>query len=227
MSGLPRALSDEAARFYADVFPSARAGCLNELRARGCSEEEAEELFAAANEKVMAGVDPIKRHFSPPQMVNYMKLACRRRLIDKRRDDRAAPREELRESLWANELGVDEVVEGHELVAMGLEAVSTLGERDRLVLLLRAQGFGPDEICLRISGLSDRAYRKVIERANKRVQSELKAIEGGGRCEEMKNALLLLHACHKTNAREDRQVTAHLERCRACRQAYVQMRRRS
>lgn len=227
MSSLSQTLSDEVAQFYANVFPSARAGCLNELRARGCTEEEAEELFAAANEKVMARVDPIERHFSPPQMVNYMKLACRRRFMDKCRQDRAVPKEELREGSGADEPGVDEVVENRELAAMSLEAVSTLSERDRRVLLLRAQGFDPDEICLCVSGLSDRAYRKVIGRANKRVQSELDAIERGGRCEEMENTLLLLHASRKTNARKSRQVTAHLERCRACRQAYAKIRGRS
>src|SRR5262249_2754599 len=78
-------LSEAARLFYDRVWASARAGCLNLLGQLGCSETEAEELFAEAFSEVMGTVDPIERRFGEPQMVNLLKVVCRRRLADARR----------------------------------------------------------------------------------------------------------------------------------------------
>src|SRR5712675_2820080 len=78
-------LSKEAAAFYEEVWSSSRAGCLNLLRRKGCEEGEAEEVFAEAYSEVMSKVDPIKRGFSAPEMVNFLKVACDRHWIDLRR----------------------------------------------------------------------------------------------------------------------------------------------
>lgn len=223
MSTAGHRLSAEAAKFYDDVYPSARAGCVHELRAVGCSEEEAEELFSAASLKVMDSVDLIARHFEPPQMVNLMKKSCRRLLIDGHRHEKVLGRVELNAADSTGGAGVDEVAEAHEAVARYREAVRSLDERERRILLLCSQGFSPGEIRQLVPGLTPRSYRKLIERARKRARATLEGIEDGRLCEEVERALpLYLHG--QASERVGRQVRAHLERCPACRHSSTQAR---
>jgi len=217
--------SAEAAQFYAELFRSARAGCLRELRRAGCSEEKAEDLFSDVYVKAFDEVDPITRHFEPPQMVNWMKTSCRRLLIDQHRHETVIDRVELTEAVSSGEAGADEVAEDHEAVAMYREAVRSLSKRDRQVLLLSAQGHGPDEIQQLMPGLSSRTYRKLIGRARGQVRATLKKIEDGQLCREVGRALpLYLHG--EAPEWEGRRVRAHLERCTTCRRASARIRDR-
>ncbi len=225
MSTTGQRLSAGAAKFYDDVYSSARAGCVHDLRGVGCSEEEAEELFSAVNLKVMDSVDPIARHFEPPQMVNLMKKSCRRLLIDEHRHEKVLGRVELDVADSLGDAGADEVAEDHEAIAKYREAVRSLGRRERQVLLLCSQGFSPEEIRQLVPGLTHRSYRKVIERARKRTRATLEGIEDGRLCEEVGRVLpLYLHG--QVSERVGRQVGAHLERCPACRHSYAQVRGR-
>ena len=78
-------LSVEAAHHFARVYGAARAGCLSELRRAGCTEEEAEEIFAATFERIMRRRDPPREGFSVAQTVALLKRACRQKLTDERR----------------------------------------------------------------------------------------------------------------------------------------------
>lgn len=223
-----RTLSVAEAQFYARVYDPARKGSLAELRRRGCSEQEAEELFAAAYARVMESVDPIERHFDAPQMVQLVKRACWRRLVDERR--RLLLRDESDAKLshpWHESPAESptELAEEHEAVAVGREAVAMLPERDRLIFLRRhLLGMLPEEILAETPGLSMRTYRKIIQRANARVKEAFERIEAGERCEEMEGSLLSRYVLGESPTAERSAVEAHLAHCGACRQARARMR---
>jgi RNA polymerase sigma factor (sigma-70 family) len=225
----PRRLSLAEAQFYARVYDPARRGSLAELRRRGCDEQEAEELFAAAYAKVMESVDPIERCFSAPQMVRFVKRACWRGLLDERRRhaQRVEPAE-VRPQRLRPESPVEapaELAEEREAVAIGREALAMLSERDRLVFTRRhLQGRSPEEIVAEMPGLSLRTYRKVIQRANARVLDAYARIEAGERCAEMKDTLLRRYVAGESPPAERGAVEAHLAHCRACRQESARMR---
>lgn len=233
-------LSLAEAEFYARAYDPARRGSLAELRRRGCDEHEAEELFAASYAKVMESVDPIERRFSVPQMVYFVKRACCRRLIDESRhralyaEPEAEPPpsrpdclvEQLAEP--ATEPSGEqpcELAEEREAVAAGREAMAMLPERDRLIFLRRhLLGMSPEEILAQTPGLSMRAYRKVLQRANARVLAAYGRIEAGERCAEMESDLLRRYFTGESDAAERKAVEAHLAHCRACRQAHARLR---
>lgn len=222
----PRTLSPAASRFYESVFDAARKGVLGELRRRGCSQEEAEEFFSIALEKVMGTVDPVDRGFSKPQMVNFVKRAAWRVMIDERR--RRHPEVELSEvgSLTdAGAVGPEEVAVDREAVAIGREALQALSERDRLIFRQRHElGLSPEEILERTPGLSMRTYRKLIGRANERVMTAFQAIEGGRRCEELGSGVLARYVADGCEVDEQRAVEVHLAHCRACQLTVARMR---
>jgi RNA polymerase sigma factor (sigma-70 family) len=223
-----RTLSVAEAQFYARVYDPARKGSLAELRRRGCDDQEAEDLFSAAYAAVMESVDPIERCFSAPQMVQLVKRACWRRLVDERRrlvlreEPGAKPRPLRRESPTESP---PELAEEREAVAIGREAMATLSERDRIVFLRRhLLGMLPEEILAETPGLSRRTYRKVIQRANARVREAFERIEAGERCAEIEGGLLARYVLGESPPDERRAVEAHLAHCGACRQARARMR---
>ncbi|MBS1895447.1 MAG: sigma-70 family RNA polymerase sigma factor [Actinobacteria bacterium] len=225
-----RGLSAEASAFYSQVYGPARKGCLSELRKAGCSEEEAEEIFAATFEHVMRTVDPIARSFAVPQMVNFVKRAAWRTMIDERR--RLGGRIEVEigtvQSISdAGAEGPDEAAEEREAVAMGREALQMLPERDRLIFRQRHEmDLSPEEILERTPGLSLRTYRKIIQRANSRVLGAFARIEGGERCEEMESDLLRRYVAEACDEDEQVAVEVHLAHCRRCQVAHARMRGR-
>ncbi|HEY5053447.1 MAG TPA: sigma-70 family RNA polymerase sigma factor [Solirubrobacterales bacterium] len=223
-----RKLRVEEARFYAGVYSSARKGSLNELRRKGCSEEEAEELFSIAFEKVMETVDPIARKFSAPQMVNFIKRTCWRCFIDERR--RRGQRTEIelgaiRSLSDASAESPEEIAQEREAVAIGREALQMLSERDRVIFRQRHQmNLSPEEILQNTPGLSLRTYRKIIQRSNARVLEAFERIEGGERCQEMEGSLLRRYIADESPEAERLAVVAHLAHCRACQQTQARMR---
>ncbi len=221
-------LSPDAAQFFRRVYAPARAGCLHQLRGAGCSEEEAEEIFQATLERVMETVDPVSRRFAVPQMVNLLKTACHRRLIDERRHQGVLRQAPLVEAGAVPDEESDtpaEVAESHEMVAMGREAVASLSERDRQVFVQRHQlGLEPDEILENFPGLSRRTYRKIMQRANARVLAAFEEIDRGDRCRDMKHHFLRRFVADEIPAEEVTAIEAHLSHCRACRLTVVEMR---
>lgn len=222
-----RPLSPRAAAFYDAVWDSARRGCLGLLRQCGASEGEAEEVFAEVFTIVMSRVDPVKREFAEAQMVNLLKVSCRRRWIDERRH-RAVLREVAltdAESIGdSRQEDPDELVERIEEIEVGKEAVLSLPERDQKVFRLRYQlDLSPDEIQERLPGLSARAYRRTIQRASARVLSAYERIEKGERCEELQTGLLKKFVVGDAPAPEVVAVEAHLRHCRSCQIACQQM----
>jgi RNA polymerase sigma factor (sigma-70 family) len=223
-----RKLSVQETRFYAEIYSSARKGSLAELRRKGCSEEEAEEFFSTAFQRVMESVDPIAREFAAPQMVNFVKRAAWRCMIDERRRRGLRPEVELGEVHSLSDKSAEspeEVAEEREAVAIGREALQMLSERDRLIFRQRHQmNLTPEEILQNMPGLSMRTYRKIIQRANTRVLDAYERIEGGERCEEMEEALLRRYVADESPEAERLEVSAHLAHCRSCRQAQARMR---
>jgi RNA polymerase sigma factor (sigma-70 family) len=223
-----RRLSVEEARFYASIYDSARKGSLNAVRRKGCSEEEAEEFFSTAFEKVMESVNPIAREFSAPQMVDFIKRATWHCMVDEHRRRGRRPEIEIgavRSLSDASAESPEEVAEEREAVAIGREALQMLSERDRVIFRQRHQmNLSPEEILENMPGLSMRTYRKVIERANARVLAAFDRIEGGQRCEEMEADLLHRYVTDESSEQEQRMVEAHLAHCRACQKAQARMR---
>lgn len=221
-------LSPEASRFYASVYSSAKRGSTGELLRRGCSPEEAEEFFATAFEKVMASVDPIARGFSAPQMVNFLKRASWRVMLDERRRRGQHAEIELTAVPALSDSGAegpDELAEEREAVAMGREALQMLSERDRLIFCQRHQmDLSPEEILQRTPGLTLRTYRKILQRANNRVHAAFDRIEGGERCEEMEASLLRRYVADQCDESEQLAIEVHLAHCRACQLIHARMR---
>jgi RNA polymerase sigma factor (sigma-70 family) len=222
-----RRLSVAEAQFYARVYSSARKGSLVELRRRGCTEQEAEEVFADAYAKTMESVDPIARQFTAPQMVNFVKRTCWRCLIDERR--RSAVRGELEASGLGSRPSVaeppEELAAEREAVAIGREALAMLPERERRIFRQRhLLGMTPQEIAAQTPGLSVRSYRRTIRRANTLVLEAFARIEIGERCTEMEGALLRRYLAGESPPGERHAVEAHLAHCRACQQAGARMR---
>jgi hypothetical protein len=182
----------------------------------------------ATCEHVMGTVDPIARDFDPGQMVNLMKLACRRRLIDDRRHrkillevclDKAGP---LADPSVADP---SESVEDRETVDIALEAIASLPALDRDVFRQRhLEGLTPLEIRLRNPGMTPRSYRRTIERANSTAEGYFDEIESGARCTEMKRRLLLLERQGAATAQVSHLVEVHLKRCRICRGTAARLR---
>jgi DNA-directed RNA polymerase specialized sigma24 family protein len=221
-------LSEEAFQFYRLAYGPARAGCLNQLRTEGCSEEEAEEIFAATFERVMQTVDPIARQFAVPQMVNLLKTSCHRRLIDEHRHQGILHKVPLADAGSLADEGSEtpvEMAESRETVAIGREAVASLAERDRKIFIQRHQlDLGPDEILANFPGLSRRTYRKIMQRANARVLCAFEEIDSGARCRDMERNHLQRFVSNAASSEEAGVVEAHLEHCRACQQTVARMR---
>jgi RNA polymerase sigma factor (sigma-70 family) len=220
-------LAAPAADFYALVFTPARRGCPNDLRKVDCPEEESDELFMDTILVVMTKVDPIARDFDPPQMVNLLKVSCRRRLLDTRRHqsvirevrlDRAV---ELADPAAASP---EESAEARHAIAVGREALLSLAPRERRVCFLRRQmDLSPAEIREIVPGLSPRTYRRLIERSGARMQTAVERIRSGERCREVESLLGRLDPGRGGD--EDRRLAAHLDHCYRCRQAAVRSRR--
>jgi RNA polymerase sigma factor (sigma-70 family) len=223
-----RRLSLAESSFYAGLYGPARRGSLAELRKSGCSEEEAEEFFQTAFERVMENVDPIERDFSAPQMVNFIKRTAWRCMIDERRRRGQRPEVEIGTVHSLSDTSAespDEVAEEREAIAIGREALQMLSERDRLIFRQRHQmNLSPEEILQNLPGLSLRTYRKIIQRANTRVLAAFERIEGGSRCEEMEGGLLRRYVADASPEAERLEVKAHLAHCRSCRRAQARMR---
>lgn len=224
--GGPSATADgrlrvETAHYYARIYGAARAGCLCELRRAGCSEEEAEDVFAATFERVMRRLDPDREGFVPAQTVTLLKQACRQKLIDERRHSgvlQLVPLSEESERCDPAAEEPAEAAERREAVAIAQEAIASLPPRDRDLFLQRHQlGLSPEEIMGRNPGLSPRTYRKIIQRANARALEAFERIGSGARCEEMRGELLGRFVGEQASDAERREVKAHLHRCRACR----------
>lgn len=221
-------LSAELARYYARLYPAAKAGCLEELRRHGCGEDEAEEVFSETLERVMARRDPPAEGFEPAQTVALLKRACRQRLIDERRHRgvlRVLPLLEAGASPDRTREGPVEVAEGRDIAAIGREAISSLPERDRALFMQRHElGLSPDEILRRNPNLTRRTYRKVMQRANARALATFERIAGGERCAEMRGARLRRYVAEEASEEESRLIGAHLRRCRPCGLEVAQMR---
>jgi DNA-directed RNA polymerase specialized sigma24 family protein len=230
VGGASNGLSIEAAHHYARIYAAARAGCLNELRRAGCSEEEAEDIFAATLERVMRKRDPVGEGFGQAQTVALLKQACRQKLIDERRHRdvlRIVPLNEALSHCDPTSQGAPEAVEAREAVAIGREAIASLSERDRRIFLQRHHlGLSPEEILRRNPGLSPRTYRKVMQRANARALASFEAIGSGARCEEMRREQLRRYVTEQASDAERRTVGAHLRHCRACGVEVARMRGR-
>lgn len=174
-------LDREKRTFYGRIYEAARAGCMKSLRSTGCSEEEAEEVFDRVLLHVMDEVDPIERDFDPPQMVNYLKRACRNQLIDDRRRqgglhvtglDRVGPVSD------PTAIDLEEEAALHETMEEVRQALRSLPQRERAIFCQRnLLGRSPNEI-RRITGVSGRTYRKLIEHANKAVRTRVEASGG-------------------------------------------------
>jgi RNA polymerase sigma factor (sigma-70 family) len=217
-------LDPAAAQFFADVFVEAKTSCCKELQRRGCSAEEAEEIFMTTFEKVMRLIDPIARAFEPRQMIALLKISSKRVLIDDRRH-RAVLREVDLERVGAltddAAATPDEVVEDREIAAIGREAMSTLNPRDRRIFALRYQlSLSPKEVRDRVAGLSARAYRRRIEKGNAEVLEAFDAIASGRRCIAMKRLKLNRHAQGLASASETKEIELHLAHCLGCRRYY-------
>lgn len=173
----PYRLSPAAAAFYAKIYAAAKAGCCQALRQAGCTEEEAEEMFMATCEKVMRTVDPISGNFAPGQMVVFLKVSCKRRLIDERRHRNLLPQvnfESVETIPDSATRGPEDFAEDHETAEIVLRAINSLPPLDRLVFRGRhVQGMSPKEICRTVNGLSSRRYRRAIQRANAHVRHTL------------------------------------------------------
>jgi DNA-directed RNA polymerase specialized sigma24 family protein len=220
-------LSVQTAAFYARIYAPARAGCIDELRRAGCGEEDAEELFAATFERIMGKRDPLAEGFSAPQTVCLLKKACRERLIDERRHRGTLTLVPLVEAISRSDTASDpaETAEDREAAAMGLEAIASLPERDRALFLQRHKlGLSPEEILRRNPGLSQRTYRKVMQRANARALAVFGEIGSGARCEQMQGERLRRYATGEVEGQELAVVEAHLSHCRPCQIGVAQMR---
>lgn len=161
-------------------------------------------------------------------MVNWLKVSCRRRWIDVQRH-RGVIREvtlmDAESMTDSQQEGPDEVVERSQAIEVGKEAVLALPKKDQTVFRLRYQlDLSPEEIQERVPGLSPRAYRKIIQRANSRVLTAFERIERGDRCEELQREKLRLFAAGDAAPDEAAEVEAHLSHCRSCRHSCIRMR---
>jgi DNA-directed RNA polymerase specialized sigma24 family protein len=213
-------LSVELAHYYARIYAAAKSGCLAELRYGGCNEEEAEELFAATLEQIMAKRDPPGEGFAPAQTVALLKQACRQRLIDERRHRgvvRVVPLAAARARTDRTRESPAEAAEDRDAVAIGREAISSLSERHRQLFLQRHRlGLSPEEILRRNPGLSQRTYRRIMQRANAGALAAFEQISSGERCAEMQGGQLRRYITEEASEAELPAIRAHLLHCRAC-----------
>ena len=221
-------LSVEAAHYYARIYAAARAGCLAELRRAGCWEEEAEDIFATTFERIMRKFDPVGSTYAPAQMVVLLKKACHQKLIDERRHRdvlQLVPLEDVSLRFDVAAESPAEAAEDREAAAMGREAIRSLPERDRAIFFQRHQlNLTPEEILRRNPGLSQRTYRKVMQRANARALKAFEEIGSGARCAQMRAEHLRRYVAGESGEEELAAVRAHLRHCRACRHEAAQMR---
>jgi DNA-binding CsgD family transcriptional regulator len=159
--------------------------------------------------------------------VSYMKKRCESRWIDdKRRQSviRFNPLSGAETSQAHDTEDPAQLAERSEAIQIFKEAELSLSPRERRIYQLRAKGLSPNEIRQLTPGLSYRTYRKLIERANKRVKAARSKIESGQRCEELNSQVLREFIAGAGPAMQMEVVKAHLEHCRRCQQRCTRLR---
>lgn|GEM_PF-2573098 len=223
-------LSPQTAAFYEQLWESAQAGCLGLLARLGCSQAEAEEIFADTYARVMERLDPIECDLHEAQMVAVTKTACRRELIDRRRRREGVLREVPVPEAGLTEPDLDaedphELAERSEAIAIGEEAVLSLRPRERLVFWLRHhEDRSPAEVRELVPHLCEPGYRRAIQRANAEVLAAFSRIESGRRCGEFDQPTLSSYICGTAEPDAAASIEAHLRHCRACQRECTEMR---
>ncbi len=174
-------------------------------------------------------MEPAKRNFVRPQMVTTLKTVCGWRLTDVIRHQSVIKEVPLGEAEIFQDHNAGDpgrLAEMHEAAQIGLEALLSLLPRDREVFWLRQMDFSPEEIQQRMLGrLSNRSYRKRIERANGRIGPARERIESGERCRAMTREAWQDFIAKTAPAEQLKAVEAHLKHCRRCRQDCARVRR--
>ena len=114
----------------------------------------------------------------------------------------------------------DTVVELRETLATVRDALAALPARERTALLLRAEGFGHDDIAATL-GVSRRIARKLAERGRSHLTEEL---EAGDRCASIASTLRAIGLGWPVRGDRRARLDDHLAHCVTCRATVVTLR---
>ena len=115
----------------------------------------------------------------------------------------------------------DAVAEQRETLAAVRDALALLPDRERTALLLRAEGFGHDDIAATL-GVSRRIARKLVERGRARLSEELQA---GARCASIASTLRAIGLGWPVRGDRRARLEEHLAHCVTCRATVATLRR--
>ena len=115
----------------------------------------------------------------------------------------------------------DAVVAQRETLAAVRDALAELPDRERTALLLRAEGFGNDDVAATL-GVSRRIARKLAERGRARLTYELQA---GDRCASIASTLRAIGLGWPVRGDRRARLDQHLAHCVTCRATVAELRR--
>ncbi len=115
----------------------------------------------------------------------------------------------------------DAVVGQRETLAAVRDALAELPDRERTALLLRAEGFGNDDVAATL-GVSRRIARKLAERGRARLTHELQA---GDRCASIASTLRAIGLGWPVRGDRRARLDEHLAHCVTCRATVAELRR--
>jgi len=125
----------------------------------------------------MSKVDPVARDFSLGELISYLKVACHRRLIDEVRKRKPIAPVGLDAMPSLSDPTVaqpEEDVLDREEACRARAAITSLPERQFYVFTQRyVLGRTPAEIVRGDPTLTERSYRRLIEKANARLRDAL------------------------------------------------------
>ena len=108
-----------------------------------------------------------------------------------------------------------------ETLAAVRDALAELPDRERTALLLRAEGFGNDDVAATL-GVSRRIARKLAERGRARLTHELQA---GDRCASIASTLRAIGLGWPVRGDRRARLDQHLAHCVTCRATVAELRR--
>ena len=108
-----------------------------------------------------------------------------------------------------------------ETLAAVRDALAELPDRERTALLLRAEGFGNDDVAATL-GVSRRIARKLAERGRARLTDELQA---GDRCASIASTLRAIGLGWPVRGDRRARLDQHLAHCVTCRATVAELRR--
>ena len=219
-SGSARSWSQRCELLFEEMQRPARA-MVRRAYGRALSDEELDDVYSAAWAATLSALRTRGSAMSDDELRAYLLTAVASHAskeLRRRSRKPAAPLEDAHNQVISDHHDPlpDERVIGTESSSIARDLLLSLPPRRRAVMLLRyGWGLAPKDVCVLVSGLSPRAYRKEITKGVEQLIDRLKQVESGEWC-ETREPILRDYVAGTASAEVQRQASQHIHHCRAC-----------